>query len=202
MKKFIAIMLVAIMLFSLASCKEQGPTNTPETLPLNVEMLKADWTKGQIIFPGEKLVAIPCALNEFVEKTGATINSQSMFEGKTLEPKETLSLKVSSSGANIELTLRNTTDEAIGYLDASVVGYSYNNTDVANRQIKFAGTLSPGVVRADVEEALGIPEGRTSADVIYIYEGRNTKNRKIKLTVAFDSYDIVNSVAYEIQFQN
>ncbi len=199
MKKIISIILVAVMLLSFAAC---GKEKTPpvETLPLDTEALKADWKNGTLVFPGDKTATFPCTLNEFIKNSGATINNDKAYDGKMLESEESLSFYVSAEGANFKITVKNTTDEAVSYLDAYVSKYSYNNTNEANRQIKFAGTLSPGVARSDVEKALEIPENRTSEDVLYIYEGRNAKNKKVNLNIAFNSDGVVNSVSYEILY--
>ena len=199
MKKLISILLVVVMLLSFAAC---GKEKTPpvETLTLDTETLKADWKKGTLVFVGDKTVKIPCTLNEFITNSGATINNNKAYDGKMLEPDESLSFYISVEGASMKLTVKNTKDEAVSYLDAFVSGYSYNNTNEVNRQIKFAGTLSPGVSRSDVEKALGIPEGKTSEDVLYVYQGRNDKNRKVELSIAFNAYGVVNSVSYEILY--
>lgn len=199
MKKLISIILVVVMLLSFSACGDNE--NKPvETLPLDTEALKADWKNGTLVFVGDKTVTFPCTLNEFLENSGATVNNGKAYDGKMLEADESLSFYISAEGASVKITIKNTKDEAISYLDASVSAYSYNNTNEANRQIKFAGTLSPGCSRADVEKALEIPENRTSEDVLYVYEGRNSKNRKVNLNIAFDTNGVVNSVSYEILY--
>ena len=56
MKKFIAVMLVFTMLFSLAACKEERkPSKLEETVPIDVEALKADWTSGELIINGKTI---------------------------------------------------------------------------------------------------------------------------------------------------
>lgn len=199
MKKVISIILIAVMLISFAACNKK-PTSQGETLPLDIEALKADWKKGTLVFPGDKTVNLPCTLSEFVENSGVKINKEKDFEGKMLAPDESMTFYVSVEGASIKITVKNITKESISYMDANVSKYSYNNSNEANREIKFASTLSPGVSRSDVEKALEIPENRTSEDVLYIYEGRNTKNKKVELIVAFNSDDVVNSVSYEILY--
>ena len=180
MKKLISIILVAVMVLSFAAC-DNNKKPPVETLPLDTEALKADWKNGTLVFPGDKTITFPCTLSEFLEQSGATINNVKAYDGKMLEPDERLSFYVSADDANFKIAIINTKDEAVSYLDANVSEYSYNNTNEANRQIKFAGTLSPGVARSDVEKALEIPENRTSEDVLYVYEGRNSKNKKVKL---------------------
>ena len=200
MKKLISIILVAVMLLSFAACSENEKKDPVETLPLDVEALKADWKNGTLVFSNDKTVEFPCTLGEFLKNSGAKINGTNVTEDKMLEPDESVSFFVSSDGANMKLTVINTKDEAISCSEAYVSKYSYNNTDETNRQVKFAGTLSPGVSRADVEKALEIPEGRTSEDQLYIYEGRNAKNKKVKLNIAFNNDGVVNSVSYEILY--
>ena len=187
------------MVLSFAAC-DNNKKPPVETLPLDTEALKADWKNGTLVFPGDKTITFPCTLSEFLEQSGATINNVKAYDGKMLEPDERLSFYVSADDANFKIAIINTKDEAVSYLDANVSEYSYNNTNEANRQIKFAGTLSPGVARSDVEKALEIPENRTSEDVLYVYEGRNSKNKKVKLNVAFNTDGIVNSVSYEILY--
>ena len=199
MKKIISILLVVVMLLSFAAC---GKEKTPpvETLPLDTEALKADWKNGTLVFPGDKTVNFPCTLSEFLQNSGAKINGTQVTEDKMLEPDESLSFFVSAEGANIKITVKNTKDEAIACSKAFVSKYSYNNTNETNRQVKFAGTLSPGVSRIDVEKALEIPENRTAEDAFYIYEGKNAKNKKVKLNIAFNDAGVVNSVSYEILY--
>ena len=199
MKKFISIILVAVMVLSFAAC-DNNKKPPVETLPLDTEALKADWKNGTLVFPGDKTVTFPCTLSEFLEQSGAKINGTQVTEDTILESDESASFYASVEGANFKITIKNTTDEAISCANAYVSKYSYNNTNEANRQIKFAGTLSPGVSRSDVEKALEIPENRTSEDEFYIYEGRNSKNKKVKLIVAFNDDGVVNSVSYEILY--
>ena len=52
----------------------------------------------------------------------------------------------------------------------------------------------------DSFQVVEIPENRTSEDVLYIYEGRNSKNKKVNLNVAFNNDGVVNSVSYEILY--
>lgn len=201
MKRIISLILVAVMLLSFAACGKNEETKRPiETLPLDAEALKADWQNGTLVFPGDKTATFPCTLSEFLKNSGATMNSAKSFEGRMLEPEEKLSFYISVEGANMKITVINTKDEAISYTEAFVAEYSYNNTNETNRQIKFAGTLSPGVSRADVEKALEIPENRTAEDTFYIYEGKNSKGKKVKLNVSFNSDGVVNSVIYEILY--
>ncbi|MBR5202112.1 MAG: hypothetical protein IKW45_02500 [Clostridia bacterium] len=200
MKKIISIILVLTMLILFVACGEEE-TELPgnqTTAPLNTEVLKADWKAGTLVFPGDKTVKFPCTLNEFITSSGATINNGNAYDGKMLEPNESVTLYISVEDANMKLTVKNTKKEAVGCMDSFVLGYSYNYTNEANTQIKFAGTLSPGVSRIDVEKALEIPEGKTSEDVLYVYQGRNDKNKKVELNIAFNSYGVVNSVSYEI----
>ena len=58
---------------------------------------------------------------------------------------------------------------------------------MGNRQIKFAGTLTPGATREAVEDALGRPKGQKKDDTLYYYNGENSKDRKVKLIVSFNS---------------
>ena len=202
MKRIIAIMLAMVMLLSFNACKNNNnddETQPPqETVSIDVEVLKADWQNGVLYFPNDKNVQFPCTVNEFVEKSGLKISNADIFSNKDIVPQEEITLNVAGEGLSFRIKAKNTSKESVKYLDATIFYYSFNNTTEANRQIKFAGTLSPGATRIAVEEALGIPEGRTEEDSLYIYNGRNEQKKKVKLTVAFNSYNITNSVAYEI----
>lgn len=202
MKRFISILLVMTMLLSFAACnKNKGPESLQQTVPLDIEVLKNDWKTGELVFANGNSVELPCKVSEFVEKTGLEITNADAFSSKTFKAKETFSLYVAGEGVNFSITARNNTGEdGIGYLDATVVKYNFNNTNSQNNNIKFVGTLTMGVTRSDVEKALGKPEGQTKEDKLYLYEARNEKNRRVELVISFNSYDIVNSVSFEIKY--
>lgn len=200
MKKIISIMLVLVMLLTFVACNEdkEVPSTPQETVSLNAETLKADWQNGELFLPNGKTVKLPCKVSEFIEQSGLKIGNQDVLANKVLAPEESITLNVSGEGVNFKIKARNTTREEIGCMDATVIQYNFNNTNTANRQIKFASTLSPGVTRAAVEEALGVPKGQKSEDTLYYYKGKNSDKRNVKLIVSFNSDDIVNSVSYEI----
>lgn len=205
MKKIISIMLVVILAFSFAACNKKGTAseetdNLKETVSVDVEALKADWTKGELVVNGVS-VEMPCKVSELIEKTGLKISNQAVLGEKVLNSGETLSLNIVGEDLYFKVMVRNNTKEdGLNYMDATVIQYNFNNSNVGNRQIKLAGTLSPGASRADVEAALGIPEGQTSEDTQYFYEGRNEKNKRVQLVVSFNSFDVANSVSYEIKY--
>ena len=201
MKRFISIMLVLVMILTFAACnddKETSTTSPQETVSLDVEVLKADWKNGELFLPNGKTVKLPCKVSEFIEQSGLKIGNQDVFTNKVLAPEESVTLNVAGEGVNFKIKARNNTTEEIGCMDATVIQYNFNNTNTANRQIKFASTLSPGVTRAAVEEALGVPKGQKSEDALYYYKGKNSDKRNVKLIISFNSDDIVNSVSYEI----
>lgn len=200
MKKIISIMLALVMLLSFAACnKEKEPSRPLETVAIDGEMLKADWQSGKIVFPNGNSVELPCKVSEFVEQGGLKIANEDVLGDKMLKPREEVTLNIAGDGLTFKVTVRNTTSTPeMSYKDASVIEYNFNNTNVGNRQMKFAGTLTPGATRDAVEDALGRPKGQNKEDTLYYYTGKNDKNRTVKLIVSFNSDDIVNSVAYEI----
>ena len=202
MKKIISIMLALVMLLSFAACnKDKTPSTPQETVKIDGEMLKADWQSGKIVFPNGNSVQLPCKVSEFIEKSGLKIGNESVIGDKVLAPREELTLNIAGDGVTFKVTVRNTTSTPeMSYKDANVIEYNFNNTNVGNRQIKFAGTLTPGATREAVEDALGRPKGQKKDDTLYYYNGENSKDRKVKLIVSFNSDDIVNSVAYEIVY--
>lgn len=203
MKKIISIMLALVMLLSFAACnKEKEPSRPLETVAIDGEMLKADWQSGKIVFPNGNSVELPCKVSEFIEKSGLKIGNESALGDKVLAPKEEVTLNIVGEGVFFEVVARNTSkDPDVPYKDVNVIAHSFNNTSEGNRQIKFAGTLTPGATRKAVEEALGIPEGQKTEDTLYYYNGKHRSNRNVKLIVAFNSDNIVNSVSYEIVYK-
>ncbi len=199
MKKFISLLLVFVLAISITACdssKNEGSYN-PETLPLDIEELKANWKEGELIFANGNAVTLPCSIDEFVETSGLTVRNADLIN-KVLSPDETYTLNLVGSETNISIKCKNTTEEDLDYADSTVIGYTITNMQTGNRKIKFAGTLTAGVVRADVEKALEIPKNKTSEDVMYTYSSRNSKNKKVELRITFNSDDIVNSVAFKV----
>lgn len=205
MKKIISIMLVAILLFSFAACnkKETMSEDTEalkETVKVDAEALKSDWKNGELVI-NDVSIEMPCKVSELIEKTGLEISNQAILGEKVLNAGETLSLNIVGEDIYFKVMVRNNTKEdGLNYMDATVIKYDFTNANEGNRQIKLAGTLSPGVSRKDVEKALGIPEGKTSEDTLYSYEGKNSQNRKVELNVSFNSFDVANSVSFEIKY--
>lgn len=202
MKKIISIMLALVMLLSFAACnKDKTPSTPQETIAIDGEMLKADWQSGKIVFPNGNSVQLPCKVSEFIEKSGLKIGNESVLGDKMLKPREEATLNIVGGGVSFKATVRNTTSKPeISYKDATVIKYDFNNTYEGNRQIKFAGTLTPGAAREAVEDALGRPKGQKKEDTLYYYTGKNEKDRNVKLIVSFNSDDIVNSVSYQIVY--
>lgn len=202
MKKIISIMLAMVMLLSFAACnKDKTPSTPQETVKIDGEMLKADWQSGKIVFPNGNSIELPCKVSEFVEQGGLKIANEDILGDKMLKPREEVTLNIAGDGLTFKVTVRNTTSTPeMSYKDASVIEYNFNNTNVGNRQMKFAGTLTPGATRDAVEDALGRPKGQKKDDTLYYYTGTNEKNRTVKLIISFNSNDIVNSVSYEIVY--
>lgn len=204
MKKFISLILVAVLAFSFAACnnnsKDDTTTTTIEqsTLELNIEELKYNWTDGVLTFENGKQITVPCTVSQFVEASGLKIANESLIAAKPLKPDESKDIYLGNETISICVECENNTTEDINLADATISEYSFNRTIEGNQTVKFANTLTVGVGRADVEEALGIPKGATAEDVLYVYSGRNNKRDKVELRITFNSDNIVNSVAFEI----
>lgn len=203
MKKIIALLLVLVIAFSITACdgsdnKGENTYKYGETLPLDVEELKANWKDGELVFANKKSIKLPCKAEEFVSASDLKVNGGESVVLLTLAPDETKSLYLVDDGTSIEITCKNTTDEDINIMEATVVEYYFTNVKPGNRKIKFVGTLTAGVTRADVEKALELPKNATSEDVLYFYKGRNSANKKVELRVSFNSDNVVNSVAFKV----
>lgn len=204
MKKIISLILVAVLLFSFAACKnsksDENNTTTTEqsTVELDVEQLKYNWTDGVLNFENGKEITLPCTVSQIVEVSGFQIQNLDIVSNGGLDPDESKDIYLVGKDICICIECENLTDENVNLMDATVVEYSFNNTRDGNKNIKFANTLTIGVGKADVEKALGEPK-KTASDTLYIYSGRNDKRQKVELRINFNSENLVNSVAFEIE---
>ncbi len=202
MKKFISLVMVAVLLFSFAACnndsKDDTTTTEPSTLELNVEELKYNWTDGVLNFENGKQVTVPNTVNQFLETSELVFGNADLMANVILKPGESKTVYFSGTDMYVNIKCKNLTDEDANLIDTTIIEYSFNNTQKGNKNIKFANTLTVGVGRADVEEALGIPDGATAEDRLYVYSGRNKNRDKVELRIAFNSDNIVNSVAFKI----
>ncbi len=140
---------------------------------------------------------LPCPLNDFLEASGLEILEKSMATDAVLKANKKTEVIVGNDTTRIRLTCSNTTEDRI-LMESMVTGVLYNHSSEGNRDVKFAGTLSPGAAREQVEMALGTSEKVLSDNMSYVYEGRNQKNNRIKLIVFYNSENLVRSVSYEI----
>ncbi|MBR5190464.1 MAG: hypothetical protein IKW34_00340, partial [Clostridia bacterium] len=100
---------------------------------------------------------------------------------------------------SIDVKCKNKTKEPINILDSTVVKYSFNNTNAGNKEVFFAESLTVGVSRDAIVDALGEPKNTAGEDSLYFYTGKNTKGKNIELRVGFNADNIVNSVSYEVK---
>ncbi len=204
MKKIISLILVAVLLFAFTACNNSKPdekttaTTEQSTVKLDIEQLKYNWTDGVLTFANGKQITLPCTVSQFVEASGLQIQNFDIVNNNGLDPDVSKDIYLVNKDTYICVECENFTTENISIMDATVIEYSFNNTRSGNRNVNFANTLTMGVGRADVEEALGIPKGANEENVFYSYKGRNDKGDKVELRVNFNSDDIVNSVAFEI----
>lgn len=203
MKKFISLILVAVLVFSFAACNNDSKDDTttttePSTLELNIEELKYNWTDGVLTFENGKQVTVPNTVSQFLESSELVFGNADLMSNVVLKPGESKTVYFSGADMYVNIKCKNLTDEDAKLIDTTIIEYSFNNTQKGNQKIKFANTLTVGVGRADVEEALGIPKGATEEDNLYVYSGRNKKREKVELRIAFNSNNIVNSVAFKI----
>lgn len=205
MKKFIAILLVLVIaLFSFAACNKDKP-NEDETQKnyepmeeFNEDKLKETWTAGEITFTNGNKITIPCTVGEFVEKSGLKTNSASQYENNLIKAGKTFNLTLIGEDIQVKIGCQNKTKEDINYLDATVTNFNFFNGKPGNKQITVAAGLTVGITRAEVESALGIPEGKTSEDSLYTYKAEISNNKNIRLNVSFNSDNIVNSISYKL----
>lgn len=197
MKKVIALLLVAVMVFSFAACnkdKDEGPT----AAPINKEELKQGWQEGVLTFANGKSVTLPCSIAEIIEASELSIPSLDTMKDTTLAPNAKKSLNLVNSDTSISIKCQNTTKEEIKIEEATVIGYTINRTREGNAQVKFANTLTVNAGKADVEEVLGVDS--TAAEKGFSkYQGQNCKNKKVEMRVTYDSNNLINAVSFEVK---
>lgn len=198
MKKIISILLVLLIAVSVTACSSKNDKN-PETLPLDVEQLKENWQIGELVFANEKSVELPCTVTEMVNASELGIYNEKNIKVLTLKSGESKTIYLTNDSTRLEITCKNKGKEDVNIMDSTVIGYNLTNVSSGNRKIKFAGTLTPGVTRADVEKALELPENAKNTDTLYYYNGKNEKNKNVELIVSFNSDNIVNSVSFSVK---
>ena len=198
MKKVVALLLVAVMVFSFAACNKDKGDETPTGAPINKEELKQGWQEGVITFANGKSVTLSCTIAEIVETSELSIPSLDTMKNTTLEPGAKKTLNLVNTDTYISLKCENTTKEAIKVEEATVIGYTINRTKEGNAKVKFANTLTVNASKADVEEVLGADETAENKGFSK-YQGTNSKKEKVEMRVTYDSNSLVNSVAFEIK---
>lgn len=203
MKKLIALLLIVVIAFSITACtdknKDDGDKTTQTTIKLDGEKLKSNWKSGEITFADGKKATIPCTPKELAEKSGLSIRNYDAISIKTLAPGESFTINIVNDNTSIDVKCKNKTKEPINILDSTVVKYSFNNTKLGNKEVFFAESLTVGVSRDAIVDALGEPKSTAGEDTLYFYTGKNTKGKNIELRVGFNADNIVNSVSYEIK---
>lgn len=204
MKKFIAILLVLVIgLFAFSACNkdDNDPSGNSEYKPVEKfdgEKLKDTWTEGEITFGNKNKLSLPCTVKEFMDISGLTIGNEEYYVSKQYKPNEVLHITMIGKDTQIKVDCKNFEKSDCGYLDMTVTGFNFFNSGAGNRAITVSAGLTVGVARADVEKALGIPEGKTSEDRLYTYKSELENGQKIKFSVSFNSSDIVNSISYDL----
>lgn len=200
MKKFLAILLVALMVFSFAACDKDkdDASNKPSEAPVNKEELKKGWQEGALTFANGKEISLPCSIDEMLQASELSVPGYETVKDTELKPGQRKTLSLTGADASISIKCENTTNEAIKIAEATVVGYTFNRTKPDNVKIKFANTLSVNAKKADVEEVLGVDE-KAAEKRFSEYKGTNGKNQDVEMRVTYDSNDLVNSVAFEIK---
>lgn len=198
MKKVVALLLVAVMVFSFAACNKDKGDETPTAAPIDKEELKQGWQEGVLTFANGKSVTLPCTIDEIVKASELSIPSLDTMKNTTLEPGAKKTLNLVNTDTYISLKCENTTKEAIKVEEATVIGYTINRTKEGNAKVKFANTLTVNASKADVEEVLGADETAEKKGFSK-YQGTNSKKEKVEMRVTYDSNSLVNSVAFEIK---
>lgn len=206
MKKFIAILLILVIgLFAFTACNKDEPDSQQDMYgdyepveEFDGEKLKETWTAGEITFANKNKIKLPCTVKEIMDASGLKIGNEQTYSSKQYRPGEALNISLIGVDTEIKISCKNLNKTNCGYLDTTVVGFDYFNSGSGNRAITVAAGLTVGVTRAEVEEALGIPEGKTSEDRMYTYTYETENDEKISMSVSFSSSDTVNAIVYKL----
>ena len=205
MKKVIAVLLaLVIALFALSACNKDDDTSNEDygdykpVEKFDGDKLKETWTTGEITFGNKNKIKLPCTIDEFLQASGLKIANEQAFANKQYKPGESFTIPLSGQDTQLKIDCENLGTAECGYKDTTVVGFNYFNSANGNRAITVAAGLTVGVSRAAVEEALGIPEGKTSEDKLYTYTVKVEDKDAIRMSVSFNSSDIVNSISYDL----
>ena len=200
MKKVLAIMLAVLMVFSFAACNKDkdDASNKPSEAPVNKEELKKGWQEGVLTFANGKDISLPCTIDEIVQVSELSIPSLETMKNTELKPGQKKTLNLTGGEISVSIKCENTTDAPIKVAEATVIGYTFNRTRAENVKIKFANTLTVNAKKADVEDVLGVDE-RAADKGFSEYKGTNQKKQDVEMRVTYDSYGLVNSVAFEIK---
>ncbi len=207
MKKIVAIVLALVIgLFAFTACNKEKDSNSPlndygdyePVEKFDEDKLKETWSIGEITFANNNKITLPCSVKEFIEKSGLTVGNKNYYEGIVVQPGKTFSIQLEDIDMQVKIECKNLETDNIGYLDGTVVGFSFFNSKAGNRQITVAAGLTVGVTRAEVESALGIPEGNTQEDRMYIYKNKISDTQTIRLNISFNSDNMVNSIIYNV----
>ncbi len=193
MKKIIALLLCASILFCFTACNNTSTDYLDEPVELDVEMLKENWDKGEITFANGESITIPCTREDIQNKSTLFLYNTDDIIYSNISMKSSVDQYLADKDTMLLVTYTNFEEKKdIKFLDSTVTGVTIEDIKEGNRQVKVAGTLTTGVARADVEKALGIPSGATAESDTYTYNGE-----KVILTITFNEKDVASTVQYK-----
>ncbi len=193
MKKIFAVVLALSILFCFTACNNTSTDYLDETVSIDVEALKADWQQGKITFANGNSVILPCEVTEFTEKSTLVYYDNEQYENLVIKPDEVFGLSCADNNTMIDIKVTPVKADYVALQYTKVISVTIKDIKEGNRDIKFANSLTTGALRADVEKALGIPEGATTEDSTYTYT-----NDRVILTVTFNEKNVVNEITYSV----
>ncbi len=214
MKKIISLLLVLVFAFSLVACNNLSTDYLNETVELDIEMLKNNWDNGEITFSDGTVATIPCVRSEMLSTIPLVVYNGNDYVYETILPGESTERFLVDKDTKIGVTFSYLDNLDVAYFNSLVTAVTIEDIKEGNRWIKIGGALTTGVCRADLEKALGVPEGANSGDDTYTYISEcdnrtlTVKDQfgvkpdvtyeceKIILTVTFNEKDIVSKIYY------
>lgn len=204
MKKIIAILISLSILFCFSACNNTSTGFLNETVNIDIEALKENWTKGEITFGNGNIITLPCTYTKFLEVSGLVVYNSDNYTGTVINPFEAVSLPIADNNTMFDINCANTINpedesvviENIILHKSTVVKVTIKDIKEGNRDVKIANSLTVGALREDIETALGVPESVTDDNATYVYT-----HEKIILTITFNEKNVASEISYEYNYK-
>ena len=185
-RKLFCLFVCFTMVFVLVGCN----SSTDEKNNANVggEMETADENKNEVwpvvyeakskikeanlfdksVQIGDKTISIPISLADFIEKTGAQFEDQTLSEDFLMDPSYVKTISMYIEGNSFDISVENLTTEMVALKECTVNSISLGEGD---NGVFFAKGITIGSTLTQLNESWGeaVVEDTTSDDLTYYY---------------------------------